>query len=45
MSMNKIKCRSCDTEHNIKQFGIHVSRAHKMKYVQYAKIYWEYLPN
>ncbi len=45
MSMNKIKCRLCDVEHNVKQFGMHVSRIHKMKYEDYAKLYWEDLPN
>ena len=45
MSMNKIKCRLCDDEHNVKQFGMHVSRIHKMKYEDYAKLYWEDLPN
>jgi G:T-mismatch repair DNA endonuclease (very short patch repair protein) len=45
MSMNKIKCRLCDDEHNVKQFGMHVSRKHKMKYADYAKLYWEDLPN
>jgi G:T-mismatch repair DNA endonuclease (very short patch repair protein) len=43
--MNKIKCRLCDDEHNVKQFGMHVSRIHKMKYEDYAKLYWEDLPN
>jgi G:T-mismatch repair DNA endonuclease (very short patch repair protein) len=43
--MCKIKCRMCGDEHNIKQFGMHITRKHKMKYEDYAKLYWEDLPN
>jgi G:T-mismatch repair DNA endonuclease (very short patch repair protein) len=43
--MCKIKCRLCDAEHTIKQFGMHITRNHKMKYEDYAKLYWEDLPN
>jgi G:T-mismatch repair DNA endonuclease (very short patch repair protein) len=43
--MNNIKCRLCDDIHNVKQFGMHVSRIHKIKYEDYAKLYWEDLPN
>lgn len=45
MSMNNIKCRMCGDVHNVKQFGMHVSRTHKIKYEDYAKLYWEDLPN
>jgi G:T-mismatch repair DNA endonuclease (very short patch repair protein) len=45
MPMNNIKCRLCDDIHNVKQFGMHVSRIHKIKYEDYAKLYWEDLPN
>lgn len=45
MSMNKIKCRICENEYNIKQFGMHISRTHQMEYVEYAKQYWKDLPN
>jgi len=46
MSMeNKIKCRLCDNSYGIKQLGMHISRTHKMEYIDYAKLYWEDLPN
>lgn len=45
MSMNNIKCRMCGDVHNVKQFGMHVSRTHKIKYEDYAKLYWKDLPN
>lgn len=45
MSMAEIKCRLCDLQYNVKQFGMHVSRTHKMKYEDYAKQYWMDLPN
>lgn len=45
MPMNKITCRICSKEYNIKQFGMHISRTHKMEYKEYAKQYWKELPN
>lgn len=45
MPMKTVKCRICDKECNIKQLAIHISRKHKMKYVEYAKQYWKDLPN
>lgn len=43
--MNKIKCRLCNKEYGIKQFGMHVSKTHKISYKNYAEKYWEDLPN
>jgi G:T-mismatch repair DNA endonuclease (very short patch repair protein) len=42
--MDKIKCRLCENEYGIKQFGMHISKTHKMLYEDYAKQYWEDLP-
>lgn len=44
MPMSKVKCRICSKEYNIKQFGMHISRTHKMEYKEYAKQYWKDLP-
>ena len=41
----KIKCRLCEKEYGVKQFGMHVSRTHKIPYQEYAQKYWEDLPN
>jgi G:T-mismatch repair DNA endonuclease (very short patch repair protein) len=41
---DKIKCRLCENEYGIKQFGMHVSRTHKIPYEEYAIKYWEDLP-
>lgn len=43
--MDKIKCRLCDKEYGVKQFGMHISRTHKMSYQEYAQQHWEDLPN
>ena len=42
--MTKIKCRLCNNEFDIKQFGMHVKRKHQIKYQEYAKQYWQDLP-
>jgi G:T-mismatch repair DNA endonuclease (very short patch repair protein) len=43
--MSKIKCRLCNNEYDAKRIGAHVSRTHKMDYVEYATLYWMDLPN
>lgn len=43
--MKEIECRLCGNHYNIKSFGVHISRTHKMKYADYAKQYWKDLPN
>jgi G:T-mismatch repair DNA endonuclease (very short patch repair protein) len=43
--MSNIECKICGNEYGVKQFGMHISRTHEMSYVEYAKLYWEDLPN
>jgi G:T-mismatch repair DNA endonuclease (very short patch repair protein) len=43
--MSKIKCRLCNSEYSATHIGNHISKTHKMDYMEYAKLYWEDLPN